>query len=142
MSEMTEIDTNLYGIEIKHCSANLSPQQTDACFFIVNKTFDVATIQKIAIRFLKAGCREIYFHGKAKQQWHNEFDIIDIKLNPEEANEEIAMTVNYDSLISMANDIEIAPMWAIEPTCNRYILYDDEVAFQQLITFYRNRTST
>lgn len=69
-------------------------------------------------------------------------DVRYIELNSDKANEEIAMTVNYDSLISMANDMEIAPIWVIEPACNRYILYDDEVAFQQLITFYRNRTST
>jgi len=99
--------------------------------FVAN-TLDCEAIRKIAISLILSGCREFHFYGKQEALWHQIFDEVDIQINPNASDEDIALTMGYNAIDELLEELlEGASVRGFVP--QQFVLFYDDSAEYEIL---------
>lgn len=109
-------------------------------FLIVDHIREPDQIRNIAVKLMSMDCIEFVFWGKQANTWHNETDIADIKLHPDE--NDWVLTNDWDEVDDFVDDIAIALSVREYSNTTIFLLYDDETLFLNVLSLLDRYTES
>lgn len=121
--------SKIEAVDLQAGKLTLQPNARTICYFLVNNTIDREAIRKIAMSLILSRCREFHFYGKQEALWHQIFDEVDIQLNTNASDEDIALTMGYVTLDDLLDELlEGASVRGFVP--QQFVLfYDDDTEY-------------
>lgn len=124
--------SKIESVDLRTGKLTLQSNARTICYFLVNNTLDGEAIRKIAMSLILSGCREFHFYGQQEVLWHQIFDEVDIQINPNASDEDIALTMGYVTLDELLDELlDGASVRGFVP--QQFVLfYDDSVEYEIL----------
>lgn len=131
MDRYEKLSERVFGLDLHY--GKITPKQghNSVFYYIVENTDDEEFIAAEALKMITGFGQTYYiFYGKYESRWHIAFDEADIKVFG--IDNDVAMTIGYDSLEDMAENIRMEMhVRAFIPT-DIYIIYDDKSLYEKL----------
>ena len=133
MRKFERLSNIFFGVEMISGEIDLSKHRERIFFFIVEHTTDKEYIEKQAMQFLVAGCRDFHFFGAKEPLWHLTFDEVDIMMYPNSTSENVALTSNYITFDDFVDEIKLCINCRYFLPTDIYLVYDDTSLYQNVL---------
>jgi len=131
---MIDVDklAKIEAVDLWTGNLTLRPNARTICYFIINTMNDREAIRKIAMSLILSGCREFHFYGKQEVLWHQIFDEVDIQINPNASDDDIALTMGYVTLDELLDELlEGASVRGFVP--QQFVLFYDDAEQYEIL---------
>ena len=119
-------------VDLRTGNLTLRPNARTISYFTVNTMNDREAIRKIAMSLILSGCREFHFYGKQEDLWHQIFDEVDIQINPNASDDDIALTMGYVTLDELLDELlEGASVRGFVP--QQFVLFYDDAEQYEIL---------